>query len=252
MPRSSSKKRSSRKKSSPKSLAVMIRQIAKKNNITLPGSKPARVAPPMPGIQPVNINVDIPQVKISAPADRPCGTNAKGDDRYTRGELIELARAQGVNTKQNMDLLCKALGINPRAIGGVMVEKKDCGSKARGDDRYTREDVEALARSRNIPVKGKSMDELCADLGLQAVAVPAPRGSASASLPRAPPRSASLPRLPAGRVNSSLSSRPAAGYTPSAPMMPMYSDDDQSAIDSFLSPRMMSPSERMMSENYEM
>ena len=195
--RKSSRKKSSRKSSSrKKSLAVMIRQIAKKNNIVLPGAQPVRVPParvgaPMRNVEPVGAKAGIPQVRISAPADRACGTNAKDEDRYMREELVALARAQGVDTKQNMDLLCKALGINPRAIGGVLVEKKDCGTKARGDDRYTREDVQTLARARNIPVQGRSMDELCADLGLTQApmeirssssvpAVPSVRRSASA------------------------------------------------------------------------
>lgn len=194
--RKSSRKKSSRKSSSrKKSLAVMIRQIAKKNNIVLPGAQaraqPIRVGAPMLNVQPVGAKAGIPQVRISAPADRACGTNAKDEDRYMREELVALARAQGVDTKQNMDLLCKALGINPRAIGGVLVEKKDCGTKARGDDRYTREDVQTLARARNIPVQGRSMDELCADLGLTQApmeirssssvpAVPSVRRSASA------------------------------------------------------------------------
>lgn len=194
----------------------MIRQIAKKNNIVLPGAPvrvpPARVGAPMRNVQPVGAQAGIPQVRISAPADRACGTNAKDEDRYMREELVALARAQGVDPKQNMDLLCKALGINPRAIGGVLVEKKGCGTKERGDDRYTREDVETLARARNIPVQGRSMDELCVDLGLTQAQEEIRSSSSVPAAPKARPSASSvskgLSEAVKGRKVSSVSYMP--------------------------------------------
>jgi hypothetical protein len=225
----------------------MIRQIAKKNNIVLPGAPvrvpPARVGAPMRNVQPVGAQAGIPQVRISAPADRACGTSAKDEDRYMREELVALARAQGVDTKQNMDLLCKALGISPRAIGGVLVEKKGCGTKERGDDRYTREDVVTLARARNIPVQGRSMDELCVDLGLTQVAVPISSSAAGfrplplsgAVSSSAAARNAAVARLSSAvqprqqrEIRSSLSENP----------MPEYTPGEQMAIDDFLSSRL--------------
>ena len=203
----------------------------------------------MLNVMPLHQDANVPQVRISAPADRPCGKNAKGEDRYTREELIELARAQGVNTKQNMDLLCKALGINPRAAGGVMIEQKDCGTKARGDNRYTREDLELLAVARNIPVKGRSMDALCADLGLHHVAPhgseAVPRGAILSGRDIIPPvatqrrRSVSPPRVvaPLPRQGSFLQSGPQRAPSMSSMFAP--SESQQMAIDQFLSPSMM-------------
>jgi hypothetical protein len=49
---------------------------------------------------------------------------------------------------------------------------------ARGDDRYTRDDVKRLAMARGIKISGKTMTDLCNEVGISRAQV-LPRGSSS-------------------------------------------------------------------------
>ena len=132
-----------------KSLASQITDIAKKNKISLKKDAVVRGA-----------------VDIRGPLSRPCGSGETAQNRYRLSDLQDLARASGVDSKQDMDTLCRVLGIKPH-VDRVQVPVKSCNSKARGSDRYTRDDVVALARSRGMTVSGKTMDELCDALGIE-------------------------------------------------------------------------------------
>jgi predicted kinase len=106
-------------------------------------------------------------VQVASPRARPCGSaDIKSKDRYLKEELVALAKASGIDHKQNMDQLCDALGIKPH-VNEVFLPKKPCNSKARGSERYTKEEVVELARSRGLDVRGKNMDALCSALGIE-------------------------------------------------------------------------------------
>jgi hypothetical protein len=105
-------------------------------------------------------------MSISPPLARPCGSKEKSKDRYLKEELVALARSSGVDPRQNIDQLCVSLGINPHQ-NRVSLPVKSCSSKARGDDRYTKEDLVNLAKARGLEVNGKTMDDLCVSLGIQ-------------------------------------------------------------------------------------
>ena len=139
-----------------KSLASQITDIAKKNKISLKKDAVVRGA-----------------VDIRGPLSRPCGSGETAQNRYRLSDLQDLARASGVDSKQDMDTLCRVLGIKPH-VDRVQVPVKSCNSKARGSDRYTRDDVVALARSRGMTVSGKTMDELCDALGIESSQVVRP------------------------------------------------------------------------------
>ena len=150
-------------KSPKKSLSRLIPSIAKKNKISL---KMDAVIRPSSSSSRVSSHIVHDRFRdIMAPNSRPCGSREKSPNRYYRDELVKLARASGVDSKQDMDSLCRILGINPHAAS-VPVPAKTCNTSARGSDRYTRDDVVALARARGIAVSGKTMDELCDTLGI--------------------------------------------------------------------------------------
>jgi hypothetical protein len=83
--------------------------------------------------------------------------------------------------------LCEELGIQP-PVDSVEIPKKKCGSKERGDDRYTREEVRVLAKYRKIKITGKTMDQLCDELGITLEDSPPPY-SRQATPPSPPPYS---------------------------------------------------------------
>lgn len=105
------------------------------------------------------------RIRVSPPKSKRCGSRGKGRSRYTKAQLVALAKASGVNPRQLIDDLCEELGIQP-PVNSVEIPKKKCGTRVRGEDRYTREEVRVLAKYRKIPITGKTMDQLCDELGI--------------------------------------------------------------------------------------
>lgn len=106
------------------------------------------------------------KVRVSPPKSKRCGSRGKGRTAYKKSELVALAKASGVNPRQLVDDLCEQLGIQP-PVDHVEIPMKRCSTLARGDDRYTREEVRLLAKYRKIKITGKTMDDLCQELGVQ-------------------------------------------------------------------------------------
>lgn len=105
------------------------------------------------------------RVRVSPPKSKRCGSRGKGRGKYSKDQLVALAKASGVNPRQLVDDLCEELGIQP-PMDSVEIPDKKCGSRPRGEDRYTREEVRVLAKYRKIKITGKTMDQLCDELGV--------------------------------------------------------------------------------------
>jgi hypothetical protein len=198
------------------SLYQLVKTIAKKGKIQITpprnaGNPPKRAGSPARAASPARA---VGVVRVSAPLARPCGSNVKGQKNpYSKSELVALAKASGVDHKQDMDSLCAALGISPHQAE-VDLPAKQCDSKARGDDRYTRDQVKRLAMARGITLSGKTMTDLCNAVGISRAQV-LPRGASPSVSPRvSPPRARiSPPRVPLARSASlsSVSSAPSQG-----------------------------------------
>ncbi len=145
------------------------------------------------------------RVRVSPPKSKRCGSRGKGRGRYTKAQLVALAKASGVNPRQIIDDLCEELGIQP-PVDSVEIPKKKCGSKERGDDRYTREEVRVLAKYRKIKITGKTMDQLCDELGITLEDSPPPY-SRQATPPSPPPYSSGQAVPPSPLAYSSPESK---------------------------------------------
>ena len=211
------------------SLSKLVKSIAKKGKIS--------ISPPR-GSSPVS-RAQINSVRIASPLSRPCGIASRGQkNRYTKEELVALARASGVNPNQRMDSLCAALGISPHQAM-VDVPSKRCDSQARGDNRYTRDEVKRLAKARGIPLTGKTMTELCQRLGIERDQVaprPAPSDLFNASF-FTPSSDSDMKQAAEFPSNPSPRRLPRASFFPSAASASFSNAPSSSSSPSVFSPQ---------------
>jgi hypothetical protein len=118
---------------------------------------------------------------------RPCGSKTRAKNRYTRTELEILAQSCGIlNYKtKTMDELCLEIAKSKSPVKQLIKSpptqvitkikkskpscnfdyKRPCGSKAKGSNKYSRKELEKVAKECGI--KGtttKTMDKLCTEI----------------------------------------------------------------------------------------
>jgi hypothetical protein len=122
------------KKSSNQDLGSLIQSIAKKNSISLTGVVQPVIA--AGGVLPQVVLQGVPQV---VPQGMP--------------QVV----LQGVPQ------------VVQQGVPQVVVPLKKCGTYYRGDSsvRYTRAEIENLAKTLNIPFRKKTMTQLCAEMGIE-------------------------------------------------------------------------------------
>lgn len=100
-----------------------------------------------------------------------CGSQYRGKNRYTRDELISIAKQKNIPgyRKMNMDELCSKLnfvGASPR-LNKTLSPRKKCGKQYKPKERYTLSELKNMAKNLNIRGYSKlNMDELCSKLNL--------------------------------------------------------------------------------------
>lgn len=125
---------------------------------------------------------------------RPCGSKTRAKNRYTRSEIDELAKKCFIDhyKTKTIDVLCKEItnvskkqGLykSPKVnksllkatvnksmffpnINKCMLDStRPCGSKVKSSNRYTRNELDKLAKECNVPkYKTKNMDMLCKEM----------------------------------------------------------------------------------------
>jgi hypothetical protein len=155
----------------PRAVVAPAIAAAKPNVVTEMVARPNIVPAMVDAIH--NVDHARPNVAPVAPIHmKACGPK-QGENRWTRPELVQMARARGINPNQKLDNLCRALGL-PEAVpvavpAAVPVAVKACGPK-KGENRWTRPELIKLARARGIN-HNQSLNELCRALGLPPVPV---------------------------------------------------------------------------------
>lgn len=128
------------------------------------------------------VHVQAPSSEIDFDPNRPCGTHAKGSNKYTRKELEGIARLLGIQkiSSKNMNELCteiqtlvskkksvpqKTMTVPPSQTILPFDPSRPCGTHAKGSNKYTRQELEKIARSLGINgIKQKTMDQLCKEI----------------------------------------------------------------------------------------
>lgn len=120
------------------------------------GAVPQPLLAAQPAVKPAAVSLPL----------KPCGPT-KGSNRWTKPELMELARQRGITANQSLDKLCKALGLPSKVVQPepvVPLQQKACGP-VQGTNRWTRDELITLAKQRGISPY-QTMDKLCKALGL--------------------------------------------------------------------------------------
>lgn len=103
---------------------------------------------------------------IEFDSTRPCSSNSKDKNRYTRKELETVAKSHQIKdiSKKTMNTLCDELRQKKSAVVPPPTEKP-CGTKYAKKGGYSRKEVEELAKKHGIEnIKKKNMDQLCEEI----------------------------------------------------------------------------------------